>query len=555
MSDETQNAVTDEAYADLIVDLTRMDQKELDNRGLFLQKINEQFAVIHIPTEEITPDIMQTYGYSAMPKCYGITTYRNEVIEYSYIVQKFDLEDIKGSGILIGIVDTGIDYLNPVFRNADDTTKIRAIWDQTIDNIGKEPVGFLYGSEYTAEDINTAIHGQNPAQVLPGMDNVGEGTAMAAIAAGNQSESSAFTGVAINAELVVVKLKPAKKYLTEFYGIPEKAICYQQNDIMMGIKYLLQKAEQFNMPIVIGLGLSSSQGAHDGKDVMSMYLEECGKHRNVGIAVAVGNEGDQELHYYGLKQAEESTSMVELNVSSGNPGFTMELWTDIQSTLNVSVLSPEGDTVYTIDSSLPPSHNAVITYDDMTLYADLFMNETYSQKKLILFRFKNIKEGIWRFRLEEPGELISFCHIWLPIRNFLSNDTYFINSNQNTTISVPGNADQVVTVTSYDAISNTLAPSAGRGYTSDNKPKPDIAAPGVNIIVPILDGGFYPLSGSGLAVAFTAGIMAAIMEGSAIINATQDVNTQLLRLTLTYLARRSPDLEYPNPDWGYGYII
>jgi subtilisin family serine protease len=555
VNDETQNAVTDERYADLIVDLTKMDGIKLDNRSPFLQKINEQFAVLQIPVEEITPDIMQKYGYSAMPKCYGITTYRNEIIEYSYIVQKFGLEDIKGSGVLIGILDTGIDYLNPAFINVGGTTKIRALWDQTIDNIGKEPVGFLYGSEYTAEDINIALHTQNPLETLPSRDDVGEGTAMAAIAAGNQSESSAFTGIVSSAELAVVKLKPAKKYLTEFYGIPEKAICYQQNDIMMGIKYLLQKAEQLGRPIIIGLGLSSSQGAHDGRDIMSLYLEECGKRNNVGIAVAVGNEGNQELHYYGLKQGDESTSIAELNVSEGDPNFTMELWTNIQSTLSVTVLTPEGDTFYRVDSSLPPSRNEVVRYENMRLYVDLFTNETYSQKKLIVFRFQNIREGIWRFLIEEPEGVISFCHIWLPIRNFLSNDTYFLNSNQNTTISVPGNADQIVTVTSYDAITNTLAPSAGRGYTFENNPKPDIAAPGVNIIVPILDGGFYPLSGSGLAVAFTAGIMAAIMEGGTIINPTQVVNTQLFRLILTYLARRSTDLEYPNPDWGYGYIV
>ena len=123
-----------------------------------------------------------------------------------------------------------------------------------------------------------------------------------------------------------------------------------------------------------------------------------------------------------------------------------------------------------------------------------------------------------------------------------------LNSNPNTTISIPGNATQVITVTSYNAVTNTLAGSAGRGFTSNNLPKPDIAAPGENIIVPTLEGGFYPLSGSGLAVAFTGGILAAIMEGGVILSIMPDINTQLLRFVLTYLARRDTGMEYPIPD-------
>lgn len=555
MSNDPQNVITDESFADLIIDLTRMSKEERDSLTFPMQKINEQLAVIHIPVADITPEVIQKYGYSAMPKCYGITTYRNEVIDYAYTVQRFGLEDIRGSGILVGIVDTGIDYTNPVFIRANNTSKIRAIWDQTIENTEKTPVGFLYGTEYTDADINEALSRQNPLEVVPSVDEVGEGTAMAAIAAGNASAVSGFSGISINAELAIVKLKPAKGYLREFYGIPATAFCYQENDIMMGVKYLLQVAERLNMPIAVCIGLSSSQGAHDGRDITSKYLEECGKNTGVGIAVAVGNEGNQDLHYYGLKLANENAITAELNVSKDDPNFTAELWTNIQSSFVITILSPTGETVLRLDTSLPPSRNETVTYEGMTLYADLILNETYADKKLVMLRFKNIQEGIWKFQLQEGEGVIALCHIWLPIRNFLSENTYFLNPNMNTTISTPGNGEQIITVTSYNAVNNTLAPSAGRGFTSNNLPKPDIAAPGENIIVPTLDGGFYPLSGSGLAVAFTGGILAAMLEGGAILNLMPDINTQLLRYILTYLARRNPNEEYPNPDWGYGYII
>ncbi|WP_033164884.1 S8 family peptidase [Clostridium sp. KNHs205] len=554
MNNENINEITSQNYADLIVDWTISNINRSDFTNSVIQDINSQYGVIHIPVEEITADILQQYGYSAMPACYGITTYRNEVIESAYTIQQFELEDIKGNGILIGIVDSGIDYRNDAFRKIDGTTKIRYIWDQTLET-GLQPEGFGYGAEYSKDDIDYALMQTNPYDYVPSIDDIGEGTAMAAIAAGNKSESSAFTGIAINAELVIVKLKTAKDYLRDFYGIKEDAVCYQQNDIMLGVKYLIETAQRLNMPIAICMGLSSSQGAHDGYDIMSRYLTECGSNNGVGLAVAVGNEGNQGLHFLEIKPAEEKYSLAELNVGSDNTDFTMEFWTYIQNPLSLSIFSPDNTAVFRIDTLLAAIRNGRIEYGDTIIYYDLFGSEVYSQKKLILLRFKNTSKGVWRFQIEEGEGVVSLCHIWLPIRNFLKNDIYFLNPNANTTISIPGNATQLITVTSYNAIVLTLAESAGRGFTSNNIPKPDIAAPGENMIVPILEGGFYPLSGSGLATAFTAGVLAAILEGGELLNVTDKINTPLLRFILTYLARRDSDKEYPNPDWGYGYIV
>lgn len=554
MNGTSQNAITSQDYADFLIDFTKAVIPEEELLKYPMEWINEHIAVIHMPVEEMNSDTLQKFGYSAIPKCYGITTYRNESIESAYTVQRFELQDISGNGILVGMVDTGIDYMNPAFLNTGRTSKIRFIWDQTIDS-GKQPEGFGYGSEYSKEDIDNALLYENPPDILPSRDDVGEGTAMAAIAAGNESPESAFTGIAVNAGLVVVKLKSAKDYLKDFYGIPGNALCYQQTDIMMGIQYLIRKAEQLQMPIAICLGLSSSQGAHDGQDLMSRYLEECGGHIGVALAAAVGNEGDQELHYFGLKMAQDNYNIAELNVGSEAPDFTMELWTDNQSSFQTDIISPTGDTVVTVDIFLPSSPSISIQYGNTSIDIELFMSEIYSGKKLIMFRFKSMAEGIWRFQIREDEGIVSSFHMWLPIRNFLSGNIYFLNADTNTTISVPGNANRLITVTSYNAVDNTLAPSAGRGFTANNFPKPDIAAPGVNIIVPTLEGGFFPLSGSGLATAFAGGVLAAVLEGGSLLGISGDVNTPVLQFALTYLARRDGNREYPNPDWGYGYII
>jgi len=206
--------------------------------------------------------------------------------------------NLRGQGVLIAIIDTGIDYTNPIFRYADGTTRIPAIWDQTIQS-GNPPKGFLYGTEYTKEQINLALQSENPYESVPSIDEIGHGTMVAGIAGGKEVTQSNFYGVAPDTEFIVVKLKPAKKYLKKFFGIPENAICYQENDIAFALNYVLNGLSAFSKPIAICLAINTSEGAHDG----------CARR-----------------HYFGITDEKTGFDSVLLNVGDNEENFFMELW-------------------------------------------------------------------------------------------------------------------------------------------------------------------------------------------------------------------------------------
>ncbi len=147
---------------------------------------------------------------------------------------------MQGEGVIIGFIDTGIDYQHSAFLKDDKTTRILSIWDQSIDS-SNHPSGFLYGTEYKSEEINDALKNEDPLSIVPSTDLIGHGTMIAGVAAGSPAPEYEFSGTAPKADLLIVKLKEAKTYLKDFYVIPRLANAYQETDILLGIKYLEQE--------------------------------------------------------------------------------------------------------------------------------------------------------------------------------------------------------------------------------------------------------------------------------------------------------------------------
>ncbi len=541
-------------YADLLVEYKRsMDYLE-NVPDVSYNLVNDKYAVLHIPVSELTENSMNRFGYAAIPKCYGLMTLLPSGSESGYTVRRLPEENITGKGVLIGFVDTGIVYTNPIFRYPDNTTKIVSIWDQTIDSDDKYPKDYYYGTEYTREQINEALNSENPLEIVPSTDTIGEGTAMAGIAAGFYNEENNFSGVAIDAELIIVKLKPAKTNLKEYFGIPEDAICYQENDIMMGISYLLTMANRLQRPIAICLGVASSQGSHKGEDIMSNYLAETGNLHGNAIILAAGNEGNQRHHYYGEISTPNYYDIVELNVGALDKNFSMEIWGYQPNVIRMEIYAPTGDFIYNITDNFVGQSNFTITFGSTTILADNVTSEAYSEQQMILFRFKNAMEGVWRFQINGSEDLINRFHIWLPIHNFISNETYFYNSNPYTTICLPGNGYNTITTTAYNPIDRTLASYASKGFNSLNIPKPDITAPGVDILAPTINGNFLPFSGTSISSAHAAGIAAGLLEWGITDGYFPNMDSAIVRYIITSTAVRENGVVYPNPDWGYGVI-
>ena len=223
-----RNRIISENYRDFIVNQLRGNIFDsISSEELCEQSMEYLYKTIYVDGTMADPINFEKYTYNSVPKCF--TLIDTEALSQSGIlqIQNYPTLGLKGNGVLVGFIDTGIDYENPVFRNIDGSTRILGIWDQSIQD-GQPPQNFLYGTEYTKEMIDAALSSDNPKALVPTQDESGHGTFLASVAAGGADVENQFLGAAPESKLAIVKLKPAKKYLKEFYLITEEKECYQE---------------------------------------------------------------------------------------------------------------------------------------------------------------------------------------------------------------------------------------------------------------------------------------------------------------------------------------
>ncbi len=517
--------------------------------------LNPGHAEIYLPLSQVTPQLITEFGYPALPKCYSLSSYQSLDASGVSRLRNIPTLNLRGQGVLIGIVDTGIDYTNPVFLREDGTTKIAAIWDQTIesDQYPELRRPSYYGTEYTAEQINQALNSSNPLEIVPSMDENGHGTMLAGIAAGSENRRNQFMGVVPDAELLIVKLKQAKKNLTDFYSIPSDVPCYQETDVNWGVQYLFFTAGELKRPIVICIGLGTSQGAHDDNGLLCKTLGVVGDCPTVGVSIAAGNEAFARRHFYSTLNPSETVT-VELQIAQDEYGFTMELWGNPPMIYAMDIQSPSGEYIPEISHRLNETNTVRFIFDQTVLHIDYIMIEQDSGKQVIMMRFVNPSQGIWRFQVSGRGNMPGAFHIWLPSGNFISKDTVFLDANPYTTITSPGNSIVPITVIAYNSDTGALYPESGKGFSTSNILNPDLAAPGVDITCPTLNQEFTSVTGTGAAAAHTAGIAAMIFEWGIVRNNYPNLDTVGIKKFLLRGAKRSSNLLYPNQDWGYGIV-
>lgn len=503
-------------------------------------------------------------SYSFMPKCYGLMEL-SESSELSMAqgmnlntlaltesgiltVQRGPL-NLTGKQVTIGFIDTGIRYQEAVFRDSVGRSRIVGIWDQTIQT-GTPPEGFVYGSEYTNEMINEALAADNPLSVVPSTDANGHGSVMASVAAGSSIEGGRFIGAAPDCQIAVVKLKEAKPYLREYYKIPPGAPCYSETDILMAIQYLQKFVGVLYKPLVVCLGIGTSLGDHAGSGTLGTYIQYLGRQKSRAFVVAAGNEGNSAHHFYGEISARETYQDMELRVGEDERGFVMDLWGDAPYFYNATIRTPGGEYIRWNSPRNATRQEYSFIYEKTRLVIENLLVEQASGSEVIRFRFIEPTEGIWTIRINSEGNTIGGrFDVWLPITQFLSSETYFLESSPQTTITEPGYAHSAVTAANYQMVNNGIAASSGRGYARDNYVVPDVAAPGVNVSTP-----FGERSGSSVSAAITAGASAQILEWAVVNQNDILVNSTNVKNYLIRGAQRESYLEYPNREWGYGRL-
>jgi len=553
MTSDMNNMIYSNDFADFLIEYNG-DPTVLEpfaQYGYFI--VNFYFAIVHLPVSVMTEDVISKMGYSAIPSLLGLTVDKN--LEASGIIRIRNVPNfnLKGNGVLIGIADTGIDYTNPVFQYADKTTRIATIWDQTIMNNNPNNI-VHYGTVYSKEQINLALQNPDPYSVVPSRDDIGHGTMVAGISAGNEVPASNFYGVAPESELVIVKLKQSKPYLKEFFRVPEHAISYQENDMFIGFQYLLNYAAAVNKPIVICIAIDTSQYAHDGRGGTSSWLSLQSSLPGVAMVITVGNEGNARRHFFGTINEDIGYETIELNVAPNESGISMEIWGTSPNFFSLDITSPSGEYIPKIDIRLNETREVTFIFEPTIIFVDYQLVESQSGDQLILLRFSRPAQGIWKFKVYGRGISPMTFNSWLPMNDWILPDTYFIRSNPNISLLSLGCANTPITATAYNAEDESLYINAGRGYTRIQLIKPEIAAPGVNVLSPDLQKGFVEVTGSSAAAAHAAGVAAIIFEWGIVNNNYPKMSCQDIKIFMIRGARRKPDLVYPNPDWGYGIL-
>lgn len=543
-------------YLDILVDFDItpeiLFQGSVENPDYCEQRLSENLKILHVAASAVPSQNSIGLGYQYIPKCYGLLQDTGipdltALSEAGILTVSGPPLSLTGRNVIMGIIDTGIRYQLSAFRRSDGSTRILSVWDQT-NQSGTPPEGFLYGTEFTAEQLNENLESGDPPLVT---DEIGHGTEVAGVA-GGYDRTTGFLGAAPDVSFVVVKLKQAKEYLRNLYQIPSDVPCYQETDIMLALRYLDGFAEALRRPVVACLALGTTLGAHDGSSLLAEYLNELAGRRSRCMVVGGGNEGNGAGHYEGnlvlspgLGRANEE---VELLVGQGERGFWLELWGQIPGVYTVSITSPSGETIPEIPYRIGKSTDFTFIYSNTRITVEYILVEQQNGQQLIVMRFRNPLPGIWRIQVNIRGGGGRF-HMWLPMRNFLEGETYFLRPSPYNTLTEPSYARSVLAVSTYNSTDGSFYLNSGRGFSTDGLIVPALAAPGVGIPTPLL-----PDTGSSMSAALTAGAAACFLQWAVVEEHDLLVNTSSVKNYLIRGAKRRPEVYYPSREWGYGTL-
>lgn len=553
-----RNRILSNDYYDIIKDFTMpTTEPESSAVDFCIETITRDYGIIHIARTGLPLLDYVSYSYILMPVLYTpvldeesgqntgmLQAYERSLEASGILTMQGPPLSLTGRGVLIGYIDTGIDYRNDAFRYPNGDTRIAAIWDQTI-HTGTPPEGFLYGSEYRENEINQALQSDDPYSIVPSRDEIGHGTAIAG------------TLAAPEATIAMVKLKPAKQYLREFYRIREDAVAYQETDVLTAVKYLDALAQSLNRPLVICIGLGTNMGDHAGSSVCSFYMNQISDRENRVIVVAGGNEGNAGHHYYGeLKSTPEN---VEIKVAEQENGFMLELWGRSPDVLSVSVKSPGGETIPRVMPQKRFSGEYGFVFERTRVNIDYILTERSAGDELIMIRFLNPTPGIWTIGvygdvnplLGENAYIFGTYHIWLPISGFISAETFFLLPNPDVTLTEPAYTEKVISLSTYQADNTSFYIDSGRGYSREGRIIPDMSAPGVDVLTAGITERTR-VTGSGMAAGITSGAVAQFLEWAVVQGNMPRIRAQDIKYYMIRGAIRDNRLTYPNRQWGYG---
>ena len=518
----------------------------LEAEGITVTELLNEYAVLIVPESEIgrlaeVPEI----EYIEKPKRLFFAAEQGRTASCVTGVQNARY-DLYGDGVLVAVLDSGVDYAHPDFRNEDGTTRILALWDQTIP--GRPPAGYRIGTEYTKEQIDEALAQSDPVrrrELVPSTDASGHGTRVLGIAAGNgRAGGIRYRGVAPRSSILVVKL-----------GVPRTDSFPRTTELMQALDYCIRKAMEYSLPVAVNISFGNTYGAHDGTSLLETYITDMANIWKSVICIGTGNEGYAAGHASDSLQEGEK-KRIQLAVGEYEGALNLQIWKSYLDDISVSLESPGGRSAGFI-RNVPGAQRFALEQTDILLYYG--EPSPYSQSQEIYLEFlpqtEYVDSGIWTLTLEAREIRDGRFHLWLPSAAVLNANTRFLEPEPYITLTIPSTARRTVAVGAYDSRSRTYADFSGCGDTRDGRERPILAAPGVDVVTTVPGGGYAAATGTSFATPFVTGAAALLMQWG-----ITDGNDPFLygEKAAAYLKKGAQPLPafraYPNPQIGWGTL-
>ncbi len=507
------------------------------------------YAIVTIPQEHIN-EFADCAEVVYIEKPHRLFFSDRQALERSCVYYAWSAPyNLSGEGVLVAVIDSGIDWKNADFRNPDGSTRIFKLWDQTVapESSGyAPPEGYVVGTEYNRDVINLALSGDEAAlrSMNLSRDYSGHGTFVTGIAAGNgQGMAGSFRGVAFESELIIVKL-----------GDSEQRQFPRTTRLMEAVNYCIMEAQKAGKPVVINLSFGNNQGSHDGTDLLSTYLNAASDVWKNVIVCGSGNEAGNGIHASGVLSGRKAES-VELAVGEYEPGFNLQLWKNYSDEYGVELIAPSGER----SGNLRTYGADRVSLDNTQVYVYYGQPTPYSRYQQLYFEFVPaggyVTPGVWRIELTPVRIVDGRYDLWLQESATLNEDTRFFSPSEETTLTVPSAAGKVITVGAYNSRTDAYADFSGRGYTRTNDNiKPDIVAPGVDIVSTAVNGGYTVRSGTSMAVPFVSGSAALLMQWGIVKRNDPYLYGEKVKAYLIRTARHLPGEPVPSKRTGWGAL-
>ena len=507
--------------------------------GVQIRELTGGFGILTVPERLVEAVIaLNEIEYAEKPKRLYFAVNQARAASCFLPVQS-GADGLTGRGVLVGILDSGIDYFHDDFRNADGSSRILYLYDQVLDRV------------FTKEEIDEALsQGSREAarRIVPSVDTTGHGTAVAGIAAGNGRESDGlYRGAAYESDLVIVRL-----------GIPDPQGFPRTTQVMDGVDFLVRTAVELERPMAVNFSFGNTYGSHDGNGLFERYIDLMAEVGRSVFVVGTGNEGDMAGHVMGRL---ERDSIIELSVAPYESGFSVQLWKNYEDDFEIFLTNPSRTVTEHVSSRLGPHEIDMGGAKVLVYYGE---PGPFNQAQEIYFEFlpsgdrAYVESGIWDFTLQAgAGKIVDGrFDLWLPSAAALSRSTRFLRPTPDTTLTIPSTALRPISVGAYDDSDRTYAAFSGRGDTRQyGIQKPDLVAPGVGIVTVSRDGGYAPVTGTSFAAPLVTGAAALLMEWGIVQGNDPYLYGDKVKAYLRKGARPLPgETVYPNPRVGYGAL-